>query len=322
MKYKGASEMLAVGGENLIDFVSSQPAGNGLPNYRANPGGAPFNAAMAVGLQGQAVVYLTPISTDALGELLANRLVDCGVTVAAPRVLHPTSLAVVSVGPDGGASYAFHRNGTAERQVTVGGLDSWLPAATQIFYVGGLALVDGADGDVWEDFFMRCKARGILTAIDANVRPALILDRDSYLARLRRMMKKADIFKLSNEDLLWIYPDHVLDAALEMCRAECDAALFILTMGPDGARGFAGGADITVPATPVPQMVDTVGAGDTFMASILAWALDTGRTDRAALNAIELDGLETVMRRATQAASINCARQGCNPPTRAELGLL
>jgi len=76
-----------------------------------------------------------------------------------------------------------------------------------------------------------------------------------------------------------------------------------------------------VPATPVPQMVDTVGAGDTFMASILAWVLETGRTDRAALNAIDLDGLETVMHRAAQAAAINCGRQGCNPPTRAELGL-
>ena len=138
---------------------------------------------------------------------------------------------------------------------------------------------------------MRCKARGILTAIDPNVRPVLIPNRDSYLDRLRRMMKKVDIFKLSDEDLLWLYPDHALDAALEMCRAECDAALFVLTMGPDGARGFAGGADLTVPATPVPQMVDTVGAGDTFMASILAWALETGRTDRAALNAIDLDGL-------------------------------
>ena len=136
--------MLAIGGENLIDFVSVQPADNGLPHYVANPGGAPFNAAMAVGRQGQAVAYLTPVSTDALGELLADRLADCGVTVAAPRVSHPTSLAVVSVGPDGTASYAFHRNGTAERQVTGGGLDSWLPAATQIFYVGGLALVDGA----------------------------------------------------------------------------------------------------------------------------------------------------------------------------------
>ena len=313
--------MLAVGGENLIDFVSGQPADNGLPRYVANPGGAPFNAAMAVGRQGQAVAYLTPISTDALGELLADRLVDSGVTVAAPRVSHPTSLAVVSVGSDGSASYAFHRNGTAERQVTGGGLDSWLPAATQIFHVGGLALADGADADVWEDFFMRCKARGILTAIDPNVRPVLIPDRDNYLARLRRMMKKVDIFKLSDEDLLWFYPDHTLDEALEMCRAECDAALFVLTMGLDGAKGFAGGADLTVPATPVPQMVDTVGAGDTFMASILAWALETGRTDRAALNAIDLNGLETVMYRAAQAAAINCARQGCNPPTRAELGL-
>jgi fructokinase len=92
-------------------------------------------------------------------------------------------------------------------------------------------------------------------------------------------------------------------------------------MGPDGAHGFAGACKMRVPSAPVAQMVDTVGAGDTFMASILAWVIETGRTGRAALEDINSDDLGTVLQRAALAAAINCGRQGCNPPTRAELGL-
>ena len=109
--------MISIGGENLIDLVSGAAAADGLPQYVANPGGSPFNVAMASGRQGQKVAYLTPVSEDALGALLAERLVESKVTLAAGRVPHPTSLAVVSI-TDGIPSYAFHRNGTAERQVT------------------------------------------------------------------------------------------------------------------------------------------------------------------------------------------------------------
>lgn len=313
--------MLAVGGENLIDFVFGSPTGNGLPTYVANPGGAPFNAAMAAGRQGHDVAYMTPISSDALGDLLADRLVESGVTIAAPRVSQPTSLAVVSLGAEGVPGYAFHRNGTAERQVTRDQLDSWLPPATNILHVGGLALIDGPDADAWEGCFADCKARRLLTAMDPNVRPVLIPERDPYVARLKRMMQQVDIFKLSDEDLLWLYPDRSLEQALADCRADCGAALFVLTMGPDGAHGFAGAVEMRVPSAPVAQMVDTVGAGDTFMASILAWVIETGRAGRAALEDISSDDLRTVLQRAALAAAINCGRQGCNPPTRAELGL-
>jgi fructokinase len=248
-------------------------------------------------------------------------LIESGVTITAPRVVQPTSLAVVSLGAEGVPSYAFHRNGTAERQVTRDQLDSWLPSATSILHVGGLALIDGPDAAAWEGCFADCRARGVLTAMDPNVRPVLITDRDPYVARLKRMMQQVDIFKLSDEDLLWLYPDRPLEQALADCRADCGAALFVLTMGPDGAHGFAGACAMRVPSAPVAQMVDTVGAGDTFMASILAWVIETGRTGRAALEDINSDDLGTVLQRAALAAAINCGRQGCNPPTRAELGL-
>ena len=310
--------MISVGGENLIDLVSGDAAATGLPRYVANPGGSPFNVAMAAGRQGQDVAYLTPVSEDALGILLAETLVQSRVRLVAERVPNPTSLAVVSI-TDGIPSYAFHRNGTAERQVSIDRLQRDMPDTTRIFHVGSLALVGGDDADIWEAFFADCQQRGLMTSLDPNVRPGLISDRESYVARIRRMMRHADIFKLSDEDLMWLYPDRTLAVALADCRADCDAALFILTLGGDGARAFLGGIEIQADAPAVDKLVDPVGAGDTFMASTLSWVVENDLASRAALAAIDETALRAVIRRAGEAAAINCGRSGCNPPWRDEL---
>ena len=141
--------MISIGGENLIDLVSGDADALGLPRYVANPGGSPYNVAIAAAWQGQEVAYLTPVSDDALGVLLAERLADAA-TLAAPRVPHPTSLAVVSI--TDAFPYAFHRNATAERQISLSSLARDMPAATQLFHVGSLALIDGDDADAWEAF--------------------------------------------------------------------------------------------------------------------------------------------------------------------------
>ncbi len=310
--------MIAVGGENLIDLVSGDAAANGLPHYVANPGGSPFNVAMAAGRQGQNVAYLTPVSEDALGDLLADRLVQSHVRLVAPRVPHPTSLAVVSI-TDGIPSYAFHRNGTAERQVTKDSLQRNMPASTRIFHVGSLALIDGDDADTWETVFADCQQRGVMTSMDPNVRPGLISDADGYVARIRRMMRHADIFKLSDEDLEWLYPNRSIEEALADCRADCGAVLFVLTLGGAGSRAFLGDIELQADAPAVENLVDTVGAGDTFMASILSWVIENDLAARTALAAIDEDALRAVIRRAGAAAAINCGRSGCNPPWRNEL---
>ena len=313
--------MISIGGENLIDLVSGDPAANGLPQYVANPGGSPFNVAMAAGRQGQQVAYLTPISDDALGDLLAERLVESKVSLAAPRVAQPTSLAIVSIS-DGIPSYAFHRNGTAERQVTKPNLHRDMPEETRLFHVGSLGLIDGEDADVWEEFFRDCQGRGIMTSLDPNVRPGLISDTDAYVARLRRMMRHVDIFKLSDEDLAWLYPDRPLESALADCRADCDAVLFILTLGAEGSRLFLGDTEMRAAAPAIDDLADTVGAGDTYMASILCWVLENGHASRDALAEVGENALTRATQRAAEAAALNCRRSGCNPPWRDELANL
>jgi len=236
-------------------------------------------------------------------------------------VHQPTSLAVVSLDTKGVPSYSFHRNDTAERQVTLEMLNDCLPGNTDIFHVGGLALIDGDDADAWNALFQQCKRHGILTSLDPNVRPALIADRDQYVERLSQLMNLADIVKLSDEDLQWLYPSRPIERALADCRADCRASLFILTLGPDGARGFVGAGDIHVPSAKTETIIDTVGAGDTFMAGILRWVVDTGRLTPQALYHTDLETLATALTFAAKAAAMNCAHNGCNPPWRDQIDL-
>ena len=148
----GLSGTIAVGGENLIDLVETETA-TGIPQYSANPGGSPFNVAIAAARQGCDVSYLTPLSRDRLGQLLAERLTESGVHLAAPMVPDPTSLAVVSL-KNGQPSYQFYRNGTAERQITRAGLASLHDALPWVIHTGSLAISGGDDASLWEEVFI------------------------------------------------------------------------------------------------------------------------------------------------------------------------
>ena len=308
---------IAVGGENLIDFVETGMV-DGIPQYSANPGGSPFNLAIAASRQGSEVEYLTPVSKDRLGNLLAERLTDSGVRLAAPRLDAPTSLAVVSL-EDGQPSYQFYRKGTAERQITWDGLQSALEDRPWVFHIGSLGLSGGDDADLWERFFLACHDQGVITSLDPNVRPSLIEDRAAYIERLERMFKHADIIKLSDEDIEWLYPDRPLMAAFDHLQDLSSDGLRVLTMGAQGVHARCGKTNVEVRARPVKTLVDTVGAGDTFMATMLSWLAEEGVSSRSELMALNSDHLTAMMERSSLAASLNCEKRGCNPPYLKEL---
>ena len=309
--------MIAVGGENLIDLVSMSSE-NGLPVYTAYPGGSPFNVAMAAGTQGGAACYLTPVSCDRLGDLLTAKLTECGVHLVGGRSDKPTSLAVVSV-QDGSPSYGFYRQDTAERQVNSALLDEVIPDNTKIFHLGSAALIEGADADAWEETFTRWSKTGKLTSLDPNIRPSLVSDAGPYRKRIRQMSGVADILKLSDEDLFWLYPDCDFEAGCSACFADSTAALTVITRGGDGIRAKWGEQLIELPAFPVGTLVDTVGAGDTFMATLLVWLEMLNITCRSEMEALQEQQIEQALQRAAVAAALNCRKQGCQPPTAAEI---
>ncbi|GGC22055.1 carbohydrate kinase [Marivita lacus] len=307
-----ASPVICVGGENLIDHVTRDGEVSALA------GGSPFNVAMALGRQQADVHYLTPISTDSWGDILADTLLASGVTLSGGRLDAPTTMARVTV-TKGIPSYIFERDGTAERRVTAGSLAASMPADTTALHTGSLALTDGADADAWEKTCATAFASGTLVSLDPNVRLSVITDIDAYRARIFRMMQAAHLLKLSDEDLEGLCPDMPQDAALAHVRSQTSASLVVMTKGPDGAIAMCGDSTVNIPAPPVPSLVDTVGAGDTFMATLLAGLARTAALSPAALDGLHAAQVETLIRRAGMAASINCSRAGCNPPTLQEL---
>lgn len=309
--------VIAIGGENLIDFVQTGEQ-NGASLFDAAPGGSPFNVAVGLARQEVETHYVTPISTDDLGDMLAERLTTSGAVVAATRRPEPTSRAVVTLS-QGIPSYAFHRDGTAERQITAERLWQTMPQGVSALHCGSLALASGADADVWATVMAEAAARGIFVSFDPNVRASLIHDRAAYLARVGRVMQVANLLKLSDEDLGWLYPDVSEDDAITALLAATTAGLVVLTRGPKDATAFAKSATCTLPAPHVPQLVDTVGAGDTFMATLLATLAAQDALTAPALDAMDADALRVLLARAGQAAALNCAQSGCNPPSRSDI---
>jgi fructokinase len=307
-----ASPVICVGGENLIDHVTRDG------EISALAGGSPFNVAMALGRQQADVYYLTPISTDTWGDTLADTLVASGVTLAGGRVDAPTTIARVTV-TKGIPSYIFERDGTAERSVTAASLAASMPTGATALHTGSLALTDGADADAWEETCKTAYTSGTLVSLDPNVRLSVITDIDAYRARIFRMMQAAHVLKLSDEDLEGLCPDMPQDAALAHVRSQTSASLVVMTKGPDGAIAMRGDNTVNIPAPPVPGLVDTVGAGDTFMATLLAGLARTDVLAPAALDGLDAAQVEALIRRAGMAAAINCSRAGCNPPTLSEL---
>jgi len=304
--------MIVVGGENLIDYVQSGTE-SGLPVYTAIPGGSCYNCALAAARQGQPVAYATPISNDTLGDLLANRLLSDGVLLAQPREAAPTSLAVVSVAASI-PSYQFYRQATAERMVSLDTIRDNTPAETKIFHIGSLALIEGEDAQAWEDYFVECGNSGILKSLDPNARPIVVKDRAPYVDRLMRMIKTADILKLSDEDLEYILPNTDIDQAFVNICHIASAGIIVLTRGSQGARVFHNGSLFDVPSAVANPLVDTVGAGDTFMGTLLAEINQLDVTTAADLRGLDQQHISAIVQKAAIAAAKNCEHAGCNPP--------
>lgn len=309
--------IIAVGGENLIDRVQSKNA-DGSPHFVNNPGGSPFNVAVALARQEGNAHYLTPISTDPMGNLLADRLSDAGVHIAAPRRDEPTTLAIVTL-VDGIPSYEFKRDGTAERCVTVESLQDAMPVGTRVFHIGSLALAAGEDAGHWETTFHAAKSAGVFVTLDPNVRTSLIEDASVYRDRLGRLFKSADLIKLSDEDLEWIYPDLAQDEAFKRIQAESSAGLVVLTKGGEGAEARNAHHHVCISAPKVHDLQDTIGAGDTFMGTLLATLAAQDLLSAKTLAAMDQVALESLLLRAAKAAALNCEQKGCNPPTLDEL---
>ena len=300
--------MITVVGEALIDLVID-PSGA----VTAAVGGAPFNAARACSRLGVEVAFVGPLADDRFGSMLRAELVADGVDVdRAPTVALPSTLAAAELDERGTATYRFYIAGTSAPALTEPPV---LPPGGVVF-TGGLALVLEPMASTVETLIATAAGapRPPLVMVDVNCRPRVIADRGAYVARVRRILAGAHVVKVSDEDLAYLAPG--VDPR--------DAAGELLALGPLGVLVTGGGQGVHVhtaddvrfvPVEPV-EVVDTIGAGDTFAGGFMGW------TTRQGLGVGELgdpDVLERAVRAANLAAGIACTRRGADPPHRHDL---
>jgi fructokinase len=300
--------MILCCGEALIDMLPVPGGGAFAPH----PGGAVFNTAVALGRLGATTGFFSGLSADFLGDLLRERLdearVDTSLCVTAKR---PCTLAFVRL-VDGQASYAFYDEGTAGRMLSAADLPQ---TPVQALFFGGISLVAEPCGSAYEALMQREAGRRV-TMIDPNIRPGFVTDEGAYRARLARMLARADIVKLSSEDLDWLAPGQGEGFARGLI--EGGTSLVLLTDGGKGATAITRDLRLTQPARRV-TVVDTVGAGDTFNAGILASFQKDGVLTRQGLAALDTETLTRALTLASDAAAVTVSRAGANPPWPSEL---
>ena len=308
-------------GEALIDMVR-QSDGRYLPCL----GGAVYNLTRALARQGTPTLYQNPFSFDTMGRRLAQGLLDDGVHLAQPEpVPQVTSLAMVGVDERGHPDYAFYREAVADRAVTSQAMNAACAAWPDLGVVctGCLALAP-QDADKYLPWLQAQKAAGRWVVVDANMRPSVMPDLAPYRANVQRALGLADLIKASDEDLdvLQVPGVDALDKAQRLL-GSLNAGMMALTLGRQGAvllRKTLQGIVLVrgQEAGPV-QVVDTVGAGDSFLAGLLTRLLrlaqDAGCSP--AEMAQRLDGAQTslLLAHALATATINVMRAGCQPPS-------
>ncbi|KRW96357.1 carbohydrate kinase [Paracoccus sp. MKU1] len=304
--------MILCAGESLIDMV---PEG---ANYRPLPGGAVYNTAIALGRMGAQAGYLWPISRDGFGEMLLRPLAEAGVdTGLCPRSDRLTTLAFVTL-TGGEARYSFYDEGSAGRMFAPEDLPE-IPDTVSALFIGGISLVPDPCGTAIEALVERVRHR-IPVMLDPNIRPFFIADEPAYRARLDRLIGMADLVKLSGDDLDWLMPGASFEEAAAAILGR-GARVVFQTGGSAGARAHWSGEPLAAQAVRV-EVADTIGAGDTFNAGVLA-ALDrAGVLTRQGLERLTPDAIAQALALGTRAAAITVSRPGANPPWAHELDAL
>lgn len=305
--------MIVVAGEALIDMSPSTQ--NGQTAYIAHPGGSPYNVAMGIGRLGAPVRFLGRVSSDGFGQLLRSHItkshVDLGYVVEGPEL---TTMALVTPTPKG-EFFSFYCQNTADTLLKPQDLPTTLPDGAALHF-GSISLLLEPTASTLEGLMAR-ESRQRLITLDPNVRPFLIHDKTAYIEKLKGWLSKADVVKVSQADLEWLYPGRALEEIAQEWQGY-GPALVIVTLGGDGCFAIKNWQIIREKSLPI-TVADTVGAGDSFMGALLAWLWRNQALSRSAVEQLEAAQLSDLLSFAVKVAAITCTRPGANPPWQEEV---
>jgi len=308
--------MILCCGEALIDMIP-ETTKTGATGFVPHCGGSVFNTAIALGRLGTQTGMWTGLSLDLFGRQLDDALrashVDTRLVATSRR---STTMAFVQLN-DGHATYTFYDENSAGRLLTTADIPN-LPVDVTTLYFGGISLCNRPAADTYLALAER-EAANAAIVLDPNIRPGFIEDIPAYRARLQRLLAVADMVKVSDEDLNWMFPDPGSLASKLRAVLDLGPAVAILTRGGSGATAYhKDGREVAVEAVKA-TVVDTVGAGDTFNAGVLARASELGLLTSEGLAAISSEALADILSFGARVAAVTVSRVGANPPWRHEL---
>ena len=305
--------MIICAGESLIDMVSFVTE-KGEVQYSPYVGGSILNSAIALGRLGADAYYCGTVSNDTFGDLIENCLRDSKVKEDfIIKTNRHTTLAYADV-TDGVAKYTFVDEHSASRLIDE---DSLKPFVNKIknakaLLVGGISLQADPSGKSWQWMVEQVTGHCVIY-FDANIRPDFIEDKDKYLERFGRLIRKVDIIKISEEDYSYLCGEQDFEKVTDEW-LEKGVKLIILTLGEKGAKVmFDGGKEISV-GTELVKVIDTIAAGDSFNAGLLFDLDKQNMLDQEKLASIDTTTLKKTLTFANQVASFTVTQKGANPP--------
>lgn len=301
-------------GEALTDFIPRLTQ-EGAAAFEPKVGGSVFNTAVALGRLGIASAFLGGLSSDFFGDELRKALAASHVDISLAPVSERYTIAAFVKLEGGQARYSFIDEGSACRMLAPDDLPA-LPDAAAALHLGSFPLALEPCGSAFEALCRREHQKRVIH-FDPNIRANLIKDRDGHRRRVERIVAMADIIKMSDEDLAWMAPDSSAEAFAEDWLKR-GARLVVVTRGKDGALAFTSRFKCGIPGIPV-TVADTIGAGDTFTAGLLAWLSGRNLLNKPAIAALDQESVVAALKFAVRAAAVTVSRPGADPPWAHEL---
>jgi len=299
------SDQVWVVGEVLIDLIPDRD------NHLAFVGGGPANTAKALANLGVKTYFIDGISTDKYGQIAKAELLSANLLLDyAQYSKKPTCTAKVTLSKSGSASYEFVIEDTATFDFST----SWLPDAQNLkpslLHIGTLAtVIEPGASALFE--WAQSVANVAPIVFDPNIRSAVLGNRDEYVNKVEKWVEISSAVKVSDEDLIWLYPGKVIDEIVNEW-LEVGVELVVVTLGDKGITAYRKNEQTSVDAVKV-VVADTVGAGDTVGAVLVEAIIKNG------LDRLNGEALKTMLNRATKAAAITVSRTGANPPSKEEI---
>lgn len=310
MTVQSGPHILAIG-EALIDVVITyeQPE---CPTEI--PGGSPGNVALTLGRLDRPVALATWIGLDERGRLIDFHMYDSGVHVTgASRGASHTSTALARLDESGAASYTFDLEWAPTAPIEV-------PETAQIIEAGSISAIIEPGASAVLDALARGREHALIF-FDPNARPSIMGEPAAALASLERFIALADVVKVSDEDIDWLTGGASIDEVVERWLG-MGVSLVVVTRGKYGSEvAMASGLRFTKTPSDV-EVVDTVGAGDSFMGGMIdaMWGMGLRGADaREALRTLPEEQIRAIIDRASAVSDVTVSRKGANPPWAHEL---